>query len=876
MAASAEIAPRASSPYALLRETERAREVLVLTYTASLEFFERFALADARAAGALVTVVSDAAMVRADPASVSRAGRQYLDARAVCPAGAFHPKLLVIVGDGQARIAIGSGNLTMAGWHGNAETWTVFRADADGGPIVLREVSEFLRTLDASPVALSRGGSQALHRVADALDELPADLPGPRLLHSVDEPILDQLERTDGSPARLELYAPFHDAQLAGVSRLLDLLTPAEWTVYVQPDTVVDGMALARLARERGGEVAWVDRHTPDGASDGRYWHGKLAQWTAAGGRRYALTGSPNLSAPALLRAASGHGNVELALLSEVGYDLAPTAGEAPEGGLSRLRGPGPAGESGSVGVTLLSAASEDGLVTVELLRPLASDGAFERYDVVADRWTRAAPVGAGSTVYELPDGSAPLGSALRIRLDDGGLSNEVFVTDFSRVLRAQRRSIGKARVAPEDIPGLGLGAQLLADLDELRPYLLASGIRQISSNSGDGPPPPGGVGSEQPLPAHPTPGPSLDDYLDACDAVIGRSAAEFALVLPALPGVGLTLDDEQGTLDSDSDEGVDDDAGAAVEGRSLRVALRQARPDERERYRRFVERLIERSDGYPPVVRALCVRIVLHSVAAGLWADTDRAMGLLADALRTLSVPGDVPDDRERQAIASLAAAGLTVLRTSVPRMSVADEAQMRYVSVARAVAPLLPDRDQSRLSLLALDLPAELVGAAGVDVIESVVDAVLRPPAGVERAVRLLAEEDEIGAHVVGQTTIVLDEPLGGAPEPMLVRALRLANETGPVFARGVTEEGRAVLAAWCAPVLVVERWTKVDKPMLRIWELPVGATLGTFQGMSLMPKATRTIAAGGGRPGDVAELLELADEDSGEYSGAKPTSG
>jgi len=142
----------ARSPVALLDEVERAREVLVLTYTAALDFFERFALSDARALGALVTVVSDATMVNADPVVVRRAGNHYLDARALCPRGAFHPKLVVIVGDGEARVAIGSGNLTMAGWHANAELWTVLRADEDGGPTTLRQVSAFLRDLPSSEV----------------------------------------------------------------------------------------------------------------------------------------------------------------------------------------------------------------------------------------------------------------------------------------------------------------------------------------------------------------------------------------------------------------------------------------------------------------------------------------------------------------------------------------------------------------------------------------------------------------------------------------------------------------------------------------------------------------------------------------------------
>jgi hypothetical protein len=123
-----------------------------------VEFFERFALADARALGALVTIVSDATMVPADPVVVRRAGVHYLDARAVCPGGtAFHPKLFVVVGEGQARVAVGSGNLIVAGWHANAETWTVLRADEDGGPdtlggvMVPRMLDSLREALSASP-----------------------------------------------------------------------------------------------------------------------------------------------------------------------------------------------------------------------------------------------------------------------------------------------------------------------------------------------------------------------------------------------------------------------------------------------------------------------------------------------------------------------------------------------------------------------------------------------------------------------------------------------------------------------------------------------------------------------------------------------------
>jgi hypothetical protein len=54
-----------------------------------------------------------------------------------------------------------------------------------------------------------------------------------------------------------------------------------------------------------------------------------------------------------------------------------------------------------------------------------------------------------------------------------------------------------------------------------------------------------------------------------------------------------------------------------------------------------------------------------------------------------------------------------------------------------------------------------------------------------------------------------------------------------------------------------------------MLRIWKLPPKQTLGAFHGMSLMPSTTETVAAGGPRPTDVADLLAMADDDVGSLA-------
>ncbi len=863
----------ARSPYALLDEVERARDVLILTYTASLEFFERFALSDARALGALVTVVSDATMVRADPVVVRRAGVHYLDARAFCPGGtAFHPKLFVVVGDGQARVAVGSGNLTMAGWHGNAEIWTVLRANDEGGPETLRDLSSFLRGLADSNVALSTAAPEALQRVAEALDDLPADEPGPRLLHSLTAPISGQLPTPSGPVEELMLYSPFHDGQLDGARVLLDRLAPAAWTVFVQPDTVVDGPALEALARERGGRVAWVSRR-PLGedetiVSDTRYWHGKVVQWRVAG-KTWALTGSPNLSRPALLDSVGGGGNCELAVLSHVEHDLTPIEGDAPVGGLTSLAKPG-AERDWHRGPVLLSAVAVAGDVNVELHRTLTVNGTFERYDVVSDRWTATASVAAGDQRYELDLAGAPIGQALRLRTVDGGLSNEVFVTDLVRLSRRQQRAVGKVRKAPEDVARDGLGPQLLADLDGLRAHLLAVGAtvrapKASAPEDDDG----GSGGGDLPL-ARPAPGLSLEEFLEACDPVLGQRMTEFALVLPALPGVGAALDDDVGTLDTDTDEtpaaeGEEDGAGPVR--RTIQEELRRRTSDERERYRWFVERLLERAPGYPLLLRNLALRTLLHSIAADLWPD-DEWPPLLADALRALVAAGDEPRLEERTAAASLAAVGLALLRTDVPRMSHRDESQMRYVSTGAAVASLLNHRDAQQIEVLAADLPGRLAGPPGAQAADRAAGEAIDPPSGIDRAVRLLAEERTLEAHTRGNATIVIDDPLPGMPEPSMILALRLTDDPGPVFARGTTVDGRAVIAAWCSPWLAVERVGKTGRTFGRAWNIGKGQRLDGIDLLGDLPRADRWWNPGDPRPDDVQALLAMADDDGARH--------
>ena len=184
-----------NAPPALLRSRVvlPADEVLVVTYNADLRFFERIGLPEARAAVARVTVVRDIAADQVPADAVQHAGVHYTDVPVRCRSdGEFHPKLLVVAGADRALVAIGSGNASTSGWHHNGELWTILAADPDDWPTTFHDLAGWLT--DLPPLLwIDDFGRDRLAAVATALTAHPATTAGPRLLHNLRTPLIDQL-----------------------------------------------------------------------------------------------------------------------------------------------------------------------------------------------------------------------------------------------------------------------------------------------------------------------------------------------------------------------------------------------------------------------------------------------------------------------------------------------------------------------------------------------------------------------------------------------------------------------------------------------------------------------------------------------------------
>ena len=112
-------------------------------------------------------------MVYADHEATRFAGRSYLDARAISHGGgAFHPKLVVALGQDQAEVLIGSGNTSPGGWISNAELWTSLRATPEGAPATLGRVADFLEALQAL-TRITAGAGDVISEVIEGLRAFP-------------------------------------------------------------------------------------------------------------------------------------------------------------------------------------------------------------------------------------------------------------------------------------------------------------------------------------------------------------------------------------------------------------------------------------------------------------------------------------------------------------------------------------------------------------------------------------------------------------------------------------------------------------------------------------------------------------------------------
>lgn len=453
-----EILVRIASPLPFLFAEEKhadqqAREALFLTYNADLGFFERSILGVTQATGARITVIGDGRISAPDARAVRNAGTRYVHGLAVTSTGAaFHPKVTVVVGPERAVVAIGSGNLSVGGWHLNKETWTVATADRERCPSIVPQLAEWLQTL-SDVCTISPHAIPGIQRTSAALEQLAGASrvidTGHRLVHSSEHPIIDQLPRRP--IIQLLAYAPFHDEQAKAIRHLIKQLAPSEVTLAVQSDrrTVIQPRAIAQVIDELAVPLQVVED------SCTAYRHGKLVEGASADGGRWALTGSPNLSARALLKDAVHGGNIEVGIVASLNASLFPTGNPIALTEVPALRIDSQASDRSAHNVLLIAAARCGTGIEVTFAKPIDHPvrilvSSHTRFET----WSTLGTVAVGEAQHVVRDVDVPGGSRICAEWDtSSGIirGSVIFICDPVLVVRRHGESPSRVRTAPAD-----------------------------------------------------------------------------------------------------------------------------------------------------------------------------------------------------------------------------------------------------------------------------------------------------------------------------------------------------------------------------------------------------------------------------------------
>lgn len=315
---------------------------LITTFNAYLPFYEDVVLRKLINAGIRHNVLmmdsaQYAVAMETDPPRM--AGRRYT----LIPVrinGAFHPKLIFLVGKNKGLVIIGSHNMTLAGFGFNRELTNVIRvqgeADGQGKALawqVWQEIGQWLRlAADYVPEHLIQMG----YRVKDFapwLEETKADAES-ALQVLAGRPGAEQLwtqlsALVSGSVRHVIVAGAFFDQGLEFVAKVQRDLKPEQMYLAVEPKTVSlpsKAQNLPGVAVVRANALGTVDKDEARAA--GGYLHAKGIFIESDDGNSVFATGSANPSRPAWL-AHTESGNVELVLarVGETAVSLAKELG---------------------------------------------------------------------------------------------------------------------------------------------------------------------------------------------------------------------------------------------------------------------------------------------------------------------------------------------------------------------------------------------------------------------------------------------------------------------------------------------------------------------------------------------------------------------
>lgn len=234
----------------------------------------------------------------------------------------FHSKFILLTSEDSGKLFVQSCNVTENGFMRNGDVFSLVDSDLSYDYpetiFVFQELKEFFSSLSSKQLISCTHHQK---KILNSLDypwlenaKLPEKSQLPiRLLHSVNKPILHQLQDqlSDEEIEQIVIVSPFFDLK-GKVLRYLTTNFSKNIQLYIQPDRVQNLPIKTIKALERKGNNISVYKLSFNDDVN-RYLHAKILIFKTKYGS-YCLTGSANATVAGLL-SNSATGNIELSLL---------------------------------------------------------------------------------------------------------------------------------------------------------------------------------------------------------------------------------------------------------------------------------------------------------------------------------------------------------------------------------------------------------------------------------------------------------------------------------------------------------------------------------------------------------------------------------
>ena len=216
--------------------------------------------------------------------------------------GAFHPKIILLLGVDSARLFVLSANITQSGYSFNNEIFNDFLYDKKNSQnlnIINLAIAFFKQLYKSSPLKCDD-----LITKIDKYDYVGKFFENDDLflLHNQNESIIEQLNKIIKDAIEIKIAVPFYDNELSGLTKLHEAFPNAKINLYIQ-----QSKSKFPIARKNDFVNIFVFDKI---CQNKRFYHGKVFLFKTQD-KSYIMYGSANCTQSAIVKYGADNGNIE-------------------------------------------------------------------------------------------------------------------------------------------------------------------------------------------------------------------------------------------------------------------------------------------------------------------------------------------------------------------------------------------------------------------------------------------------------------------------------------------------------------------------------------------------------------------------------------